>query len=257
MQMKLFKLGIGLLMGAAISIAAVGPSSAADAPVYKASPRGGPSSVVWTGMAFKEDVIAAFIGGMKALNGSLDSEGWLIRGQYLYVNYDFTSPVAPGGADGTLNRGDIQIGYQMVRGGLAGSFFMGIDYQGYDINPSAANAGRLSSEAGLMLSARLATIGGNKNPWSLEANYSTANDAYWVRGRGGVVMGAITYGAEIGVLGNTAFDEARYGVYTSWSYAPNQIIQLNGGWADRYRGRNFTGGNGDGFYGGFTFVFLQ
>jgi hypothetical protein len=256
--MKFGRLTASLVAGSVLCAAVVNQASSADAPVYKAAPALGPSSVLWLGAAFKDNVKAGFVGGMWAPNGSLDSEGWLFRGQFLYVDYTFDAPISPtGSADGRLSRGDAQVGYQVVRGGFATSLFLGVDYQNYNINPAAANADRLQSEAGLMVSGRIASVPSASIPFSIDANYSTANSSYWILGRTGVKLGTVTVGPEIGALGNKAFDEIRYGLYSSYTFAPGAILQLNAGYSDRTRGTNFTGGNGNGVYGGVTLVFLR
>ena len=235
---------------------------AADMPVKAApyvAPAPGPGTAVWLGGAFKDHVWAGFIGAVTAVNGNLDVDGVLVRGQYLYVNWDFDTTLSPTGtASGTLNRGDIQVGYQIVRNGMVAAGFVGVDYQDYRYSPAIANDGRLRDQAGAIFTGRLASAGATNTPFSIEGNYSTANNTYWVRGRVGYNFGWLTVGPEVGALGNKEFDEARYGAYANFTVNPNVIVQLNGGYADRLRGENVFGGtNPSGGYGGITLVFLR
>lgn len=245
-------LGTVLLATSAVSVQAA--DIVAKAPPLVAVPQG-PSTAIWTGAAFKENVGAGFIGGVWAFNRNLDTEGFLFRGQYLYVGYDFSSTLSPTGtADGNLNRGDAQIGYQWVRNGWTASIFAGADYQNYRISPASADDGQLKDGFGVIFTGRLANLG-SKTPVSLEGNYSTINNTYWVRGRAGYNFGQFTIGGEIGALGNKAFDEARYGAFISTDLARGLILQANAGYADRLRNDYFIGTNGA--YGGVTLVFLK
>jgi hypothetical protein len=255
-KMNFAKIGLSCFISVFFSIAAAGPSSAADEPIFK-TPQS-PSLAVWLGSAFKDHVGAGFVGGVWAANGSLDIDGFLFRGQYLYVGYDFNSALSPtGSANGKLNRGDAQVGYQIVRNGIASSLFLGVDYQNYSITPGVANDGRLDDKLGLIVTGRVAATGSTRFPFSLEGNYSTANSSYWVKARPGINLGQFTVGPEIGVLGNKTFDEARYGVYSSFNVMQGAILQLSVGYADRLRGNTFLGSNGNGAYGEVSLVFLR
>jgi len=219
----------------------------------------GPATAVWLGAGFKDHVWAGYIGAIAAANGNLDTDGFLVRGQYLYAHWDFDTTATPSGtANGTLNRGDIQVGYQIFRNGIVAAGFVGVDYQDYRFSPAVANTGRVKDEAGAIFTGRLASAGNTPFPFSIEGNYSTANNAYWVRGRVGYNFGWVIVGPEAGALGNKDFDEARYGAYASFAVNRNFIVQLNGGYADRLRGDPGSLGNhANGGYGGVTLVFLH
>ncbi|MBX9823534.1 MAG: cellulose biosynthesis protein BcsS [Xanthobacteraceae bacterium] len=237
-----------------------GQAVAADMPVKAApyvAPASGPGTAVWLGGAFKDRAWVGFVGAVAAVNGNLDTDGFLVRGQYLYVNWDFDSTLSSTGtASGTLNRGDIQLGYQIVRNGMVAAGFIGVDYQDYNYSPSITRDARLKDQPGAIFTGRWASAGATTTPFSVEGNYSTANNAYWVRGRVGYDFGWVAVGPEVGVLGNRVFDEARYGGYMSFTVNPSFIVELNGGYADRLRGDNVFGG-GSGGYGGVTLVFLR
>jgi hypothetical protein len=99
------KVGIGtrLLLSTALSIGAASALSSAagaadilgKAPVQQqGAASGGPSSAFWLGGDFKENVAAGYLGGVYAVNGSLDVPGWLVRGQVTGVGFDFAMPPA-------------------------------------------------------------------------------------------------------------------------------------------------------------------
>jgi hypothetical protein len=131
------KVGIGtrLLLSTALSIGAASALSSAagaadilgKAPVQQqGAASGGPSSAFWLGGDFKENVAAGYLGGVYAVNGSLDVPGWLVRGQVTGVGFDFAMPPAPNG-HGDFFRGDGAIGYQVFGYGLVAQGFVGVE----------------------------------------------------------------------------------------------------------------------------------
>ncbi|HEV8015053.1 MAG TPA: cellulose biosynthesis protein BcsS [Stellaceae bacterium] len=231
--MKHIRLGFGCLVAAAFCVAAAAPALADDA---AAGAPTSPWSAIWAGGAFKNHVSAAFAGGVFAANGTLDSDGLLFRGEYTYVGYDFTSALSSSGsAHGTLNRANAEVGYQLVRYGINSSLFVGPDYQDFNTTPSAAGNGKLSDKLGAMFVGRVARTDSPQIPASLEGNYSTANSTYWSKAKVGINFGQITVGPEIALLGNAAFDEARYGGYSAFTVVPGIILQGSLGYSQRLR----------------------
>jgi hypothetical protein len=231
--MKYLKLGLSCLVGAAFCVAAAGPSLA-DEPAAGASPA--PWSALWAGGAFKSHVFAGFGGGVFALNGSLDADGVLFRGEYTHVGYDFSSTLSStGSAHGTLSRGNAEVGYQIVRYGINSSLFVGPDYQDFSVSPSGAGNAKLNDKLGAMIVGRVARTDSPQIPASLEGNYSTANSTYWTKAKVGFNFGQIAAGPEIALLGNAAFDEARYGGYAAITIVPGVILQTSLGYSQRLR----------------------
>ena len=68
----------------------------------------------------------------------------------------------------------------------------------------------------------------------MAANYSTAFDSYWARGRVGLNRGHMTFGPEFIAMGNDAFDAQRAGGFVMFdvSLVPNMPIEvtLSGGY---------------------------
>lgn len=250
------KFGLRYVVGAALCLAAASPALAdgATPSAYQS-----PVAALWAGAAFKPHVAVGFAGGLWSPTGNLDSQGWLLRGEYLYVGYNFSSTAATNGsASGQLNRADGQVGYQIVNSGIAASVLVGPDYEDFSVTPSAANDRRLSDKLGAMIVGRVARVGKPFIPVSLEGNYSTANDSYWTQAKAGVNLGRVTIGPALGLLGNNAFDEARYGAYSSIDLTRNLSVQVGAGYAQSLRSHSTTsgGGGGNGGYGEITFVCL-
>jgi hypothetical protein len=260
------KVGIGtrLLLSTALSIGAASALSSAagaadilgKAPVQQqGAASGGPSSAFWLGGDFKENVAAGYLGGVYAVNGSLDVPGWLVRGQVTGVGFDFAMPPAPNG-HGDFFRGDGAIGYQVFGYGLVAQGFVGVDYEQYDFHPASAGNPALRDRVGAIFLGRVASTGPGQFPFAIEGQFETGNSDFWVRGRTGVKFGQWTVGPEAIMLGNVAFDELRLGGFVAYDLARNMSVQANVGYADGIRNDN-SGRGGNGVYGGMTFVFLH
>jgi hypothetical protein len=218
------------------------------------------SSVLWLGSDFKNDVSAGNIGGIYALNGNLDASGWLVRGQFTYVGYDFDTALAPSGTGhANFYEGSGAIGYQVTGNGFVASGLVGIDSQDYNINPAAALPSNISDRTGAVFFGRIATTGNSEYPSAIDGDYSTANNSFWVRGRTGARFGNFVLGPEVIGLGNNSFDEVRFGGYVSYDLSRYVILQGDAGYADSNPyGVNTAGARGgSGAYGGVTLVFLH
>ena len=215
------------------------------------------SKVVFAGVGVQEDVIAGFAGGIWALNGDLDTSGVLLRGFASYVDYDFSSAVTPDGeANGEFARGSISLGYQFASDKLALSVYGGIDFQDRDIDPSVADTGELDDDTGFIGTARLATLGPTLFPASIEGNYSTANDQYYVQARIARDFGTIDFGPEVAVLGNEDYDAVRVGAHVSFDLGGGPIIQISAGYHFADDETGISGGSGDSAYGNTVLVFV-
>jgi hypothetical protein len=249
-----FKFVFGGFVGAALCLTLASPTLAANGMVS-----GSPDAAFWAGGAFKNHVEAGYAGGIWAPAGTLDSQGFLVKAQYLYVSYDFPSTLAATGtAIGQLNRANAQIGYQFVNSGIAASLFLGPDYQDFSTTPAAAGDAALRDKLGLIVSGRMATAGMPQYPVSLEGDYSTANDTYYTKAKAGMRFGQFAVGPAIGILGNKAFDEARFGAYASLDVWPGKTVEIGAGYSDELRSSTSSpGGSRSGVYGEVTLILLH
>jgi hypothetical protein len=218
------------------------------------------SSVFWLSSDFKSSrVEAGNAGGIYAFSGNLDAPGWLVRGQFTYVGYDFSSTLAPSDtAHGTFGDGSSAIGYQLVGPGVVASGFVGVDYQNYTTNPAAAAGSGVGNGWGAAFFGRVASASGVQYPFAVDGDYLTMNNTFWVRGRPGVRFDHLTFGPEVIGMGNNVYDEVRAGAYVSYDVLRYFIVQADLGYADAVRGENTAGGRGgSGVYGGITLVFLH
>jgi hypothetical protein len=255
--MNYVKLGLTVLLAALVCGPLARPVVAADAmPDGMAA---SPAAAFWAGGGFKSRVAAGFVGGVWApMTHSLDADGILVRGEYVYVNYDFNTRLsATGTGHGTLNRANAEIGYQLVRFGLASSVFVGPDYQNFSISPSTARGRGLNDKVGANFVGRVARAGVQEFPVSLEGNFSTANNTYWAKLRPGKNFGQFTVGPEIGMLGNNDFDEAHYGGFASINISSAVMLQGALGYSKQFRNNISSGNGGEGAYGEISLVILM
>jgi len=254
-QVRRLGLSAAVLIGAMTGLSL--PARAADI-LTKSPPQTAvseaPSTVLWAGGDFKDDVEAETFGGIHALSGGLDHSGWLIRGDFTAAQFGFNTN--PGSANGDLYRGDGSIGYQTFTNGWVASGYLGLGYEQYNFSPASAGNPSLHDQFGLMLTGRLATAGTTPYPVSLDGQYLTANNEFWLRARIGARFGAITVGPELIGLGNVAWDEVRFGGYVEYQFSRDWIVQGDLGYANGSSGDLF-GHSGTGVYGGVGLVYLH
>jgi hypothetical protein len=164
-------------------------------------------------------------------------------------------PPAPNG-HGDFFRGDGAIGYQVIGYGLVAQGFVGADYENYDFHPASAGNPQLKDRAGAIFFGRVASATATQFPFAIDGLFETANSDFWVRGRTGLKFGKWTVGPEAIILGNVAFDEARFGGFATYDLSGNMSVQANLGYADGIRNDN-SGRGSSGVYGGVTLVFVH
>ena len=169
----------------------------------------------------------------------------------LLLRYGF-SPT--GRAEVDFTRASGSVGYQYVGGALTGSLFAGLEYAKHDFNPGIVDPLNVNDRWGAIFNGRVATTDNSRYPFALDAQYSTANNEYWVRARPGIKFGKVTVGPELGALGNRSYDEVRFGGFTAIDLTKNFILQFHVGYADALR---VGTSGGSGAYGGTTLVFLH
>lgn len=217
------------------------------------------SSVLFVGSDFKSNAAGGAVGGIYALNGNLDASGWLVRGQASYVGYEYNqNPVLNGYVIGNVWDAAAAIGYQVSANGWVASAMVGPDYQSFSPNPAFPPNPIVRDQWGAAFFGRLATAGGAQFPTSIEGEYSTANESFWVRGRIGARFGALVVGPEAIGLGDIVYDEFRIGGYASYDVTSKFIVQADLGYAAAFRESIVdTYHGGTGVYGGVALIFLH
>ncbi len=194
-----------------------------------------------------KDASYSYQGVIVALNRDIGADGFVLRvyGSHTDYEYDTTNALgAPITVDGDAWQADAMIGYKISRGHWWAAAFVGIDYQSHDLTPDDLTNRVRGSEVGAKIAVDFATLRDQGPIYAAaSANYSTAFDSYWARGRLGGNLGRITVGPEAIRLGNDAFDATRVGGFAMFDLALSRTtsieITLSGGY-------QFLDGNGNG-----------
>ncbi|MBV1886162.1 MAG: cellulose biosynthesis protein BcsS [Parvibaculaceae bacterium] len=125
----------------------LGTALAAGTMIMAAMPAHAEGNKVWTGVSVMEDSYYAYIGGVKAFNDDLDTDGFLMRASFGFGGYEYdTVAVAGGEVEGDQMSGDIMIGYQWVGDTDRFAIYVGGSIEDHDLEPSDPNNGVNGSE---------------------------------------------------------------------------------------------------------------
>lgn len=217
--------------------------------------------VVFSGYDMVKDANYSYQGVIVALNRDIGADGFVLRvyGSNTGYEYDTTNALgAPITVDGDAWQADAMIGYKISRGHWWAAAFVGVDWQSHDLTPDDLTARVRGTEVGVKVAVDFATLR-NQGPVyaAASANYSTAFDSYWARGRLGGNLGHLTVGPEAIRLGNEAFDATRIGGFVMFDLPLSRTtsieVTLSGGYQylDGNGGATTVGsGGGEGAYFG-------
>ena len=181
------------------------------APVSSAQAAG---SKVWTGVDFGPKSYYTYVGGVTGLTGQniLNQDGWLLRASAGYGQYNYdTVAVAGGNVDGKVKDGDLMLGYghEITNGRITG--YIGAETQDQNLSPNDVNDAVRGAAAGLKAQAELELKPVDKVSANVVGSYSTAFRTYWTHGDVGYDLGYVTVGPEVGFIGNSAYNQSRFG----------------------------------------------
>lgn len=197
------------------------------------------STTVFTGVTAKEDSWYAYLGGVHALNGDINQEGWLVRAFIGGGEADYSAGGALGNVDVDLFDADAMVGYQIFEGRNRYTGYIGIHYHDTDLSPNDPANSTQGDEIGAKIQLEADSWIGDF--WNLGAiaSYSTANDAYWARARLGYDWGGGWLIGPEGVLsGDDEYDEQRIGAFISGIPVGPLNASLAVGYADTSRSGN-------------------
>lgn len=204
------------------------------------------STSVFTGVDVGENGYTLYLGGVTALNRDIDSSGVVLRFSTAYGEYDYRTVASPTGkVDSDNVSADIMVGYQWISDAMSAAVYVGADYQDVSLSPLDPNNSTEGDEFGAKVQFELFSRGGSMPGSSLIANYSSANESYYVRGRLGFSVGPVHIGPEIAAMGNEEYDQQRYGLFVGGiKLGQSTYLTLNAGYAEG------SGNASDGAYGG-------
>lgn len=225
-----------MLLAAAVSIAA---TTAAQAE----------SAALFTSVDVAKDSHYLYLGGVIALNGDINKDGFLARASVGIGEYDYTTTGTK--INGDVVAADLMIGYQNFFSGGRVTGYIGGGYQDHDLSPADALNPVSGDEFGVKGQLEGAfDLTSNLNA-NIIGNYSTVNDSYWSRVRVGYDLGGVQIGPEGLALGSDSFDQQRVGGFAGIDLGGNLNASISVGYAS-------TDGRGsDGVYGtiGFSITF--
>lgn len=217
---------------------------------------GATSSVVFSGIDFADDSIAAYTGIIVAANRDLGKDGVLFRA--VGVNAQFEYETGPDVIDGDGWFLDAMIGYQFLRTGYRIAGYIGVEYQDYDLTPNDPGNSVNGDEVGFKVVGEFETDATSRLYLGALASYSTAFDTYWARGRVGLRHEDWIFGVEGGGSGNEGYDVQRIGGFVDVPLPMGPLEgRLSGYLGHQFadEGDEFGLGGGEGLYGGVGYSF--
>lgn len=233
--MKYQKTGALRAIVAVAGLTLTAASALAGGPDHQAGPDT-KAWVVFSGYDTVKDASYSYQGVVVALNRDIGADGFVIRvyGSHTDYKYDTTIGV-PVTVNGDAWQGDAMIGYKISRGHWWAAAYAGIDYQTHELTPNDLSNRVRGSEVGAKVAVDFATLRDQGPIYAAaSANYSTAFESYWARGRLGGNLGRITVGPEAIRLGNESFDATRLGGFFMFDLALSRTtsieVTLSGGY---------------------------
>jgi hypothetical protein len=226
-----------------------------------------PSSVLYSEMNFArrdQDYYTTFI---TAFNRDLTKNGVLFRAEGAYNAYNYQN-ASDARTNADLWQGAALLGYQLVRGDISISGYVGFDYQSVRLSPNDVSNPVRGGEAGVKVIGDIETE--KEAPFYLNATaeYSSAFETYFARFRYGRKLGGenpdlrIAVGLEGGLLGDKTTDAQRLGAFAMVplalpSFGVVDVIVAGGyQWvAERDGGSGSGPAGGPGPYGTISFSF--
>jgi outer membrane immunogenic protein len=201
--------------------------------VLPAIPTGTSPVYAWSGLNTNNSYIGGFVGGIFALNGNLNSEGWLFRAEGAGGNYDWNTATLPSTRIETYN-GALMLGYKKQIGQGWLSVYGGGAFETHN-NPDVPAPTTLQGTKGGAKG--LIEYWGPLGPkWEVYSSFSYATpfsvtNAY---GRVGYKWNdKVTIGPETGYFGNDAYRDWRAGGFISFKTSFGEIA-FSGGYRDPF-----------------------
>ncbi len=148
-----------------------------------------------------------------AINGDIEKDSVLLRVGAGYGQYNYATPgVAENSVTGAVSSYDLMVGYQKYFSLGRVTAYTGANYDNYDLSPNDSanrvNGGKKGAKGQIEL-----TLNPAKNiSFNNISSYSTAYRNYWTRTILGLNCGNFIVGPEAIFLGNTSFNQKRFGL---------------------------------------------
>jgi len=186
------------------------------------------SRMTYSGLDVSKNSWESYSGIIFALNRDLSRDGFMLRLQGSYGQYDYENGTHH---DVDLWQGDVMIGYQKVRDRVEVALYAGVDVLDHDVSPVDPSNSVSGSETGFKVAGYVESRTTDVNlPYYflLDGAYSTAFDTYYALGRLGLNRSGTIFGVEGWLLGDEDWDAQRLGGFVQWerNLRPDLLAQL-------------------------------
>jgi len=180
-----------------------------------AAPAKAASTDVFVNFGAKNSYYDAEAGAVTALSGQdiKTQEGWLLRGDVGYANYDYDIPGA--NIDGDLYSADVMAGYGFAFGGGHANAYFGGAYANQDLHDHDGGTNVKGDRFGAIIAGDATYTPVDRVELNGQASWNTAFSTYDTRFDAGYKLASFTVGPEVGFKGNNAYNENSYGVALS------------------------------------------
>lgn len=151
--------------------------------------------------------------------GSLDRRhsGLMLRGNLAYGGYEYDADHVPGNeVDGDYFALSASAGYQHqiydAQYPTRLAFYLGFGFEQHDLTPKDNLNPTRGSELGMKFRFETDTRIGMNFHFASQSEYNTAFDTYFVQMRPAYIWSNMRIGPELVFLGNTGFDQQRFGI---------------------------------------------
>ncbi|MEM7751148.1 MAG: cellulose biosynthesis protein BcsS [Pseudomonadota bacterium] len=185
-----------------------------------------PSWIVgYGGIDFAKDAYYYYGGFDMAVRGDVRRSGMMLRGTIGFSDYDYASnAVAGSSVEGDFREISGSVGWKITRQYSSMSFYAGADYRNHSQDPEDSNAAVSGGKFGGVFSADYRFDNGRAY-LTLEGLYATAFNSYRGTIRGGYTIESVTFGPEVALIGDDAFNAQRFGGFMLLRYKPDPKVQ--------------------------------
>ncbi len=215
-------------------------ATAANADVFPNSEAKAQQGVVFGAANMGDDTTYAVIGAVHAINGNMNSNGFLVHATVELLNYDYLSAGTPISADGW--GASLMVGYQfMLNADGKVALYAGVGHRDIDTNPNDPFSETNGANTDFKAQVEAYYGVGDMCDLSALVNYFDDASAYYGRARAGFHLGGVVVGPEIALHGSDEYDTREYGAFIRYTATDTVAIGAKVGFADRDGNRGDDG----------------
>jgi hypothetical protein len=215
-------------------------------------------AISFSGFDFAKDSSSYYSGGILALNKDLSRDGFVLRLMTSSGDFEYEQLAVPGGnVDGDEVSVDAMIGYQATIGLITATAYAGYEYRDIELSPNDPENTIRGTESGFKIAFEAETSDEIPLFAAVDADYSTAFEAWNAMLRLGYNMGRLVLGAEGSVSGVENEESQRLGGFITYRFnlTPSMPAELTADVGHQFvdnedAGEGNTTSGGEGTYAG-------